>query len=206
MRALLFGTGSGLSDLLSVLPKEVEIVGLCDNNPIKHGKLVSGHRVYPPSAIGELDFGFVVVTSRAGEAIRGQLLDLGLKRPQILLFYSNFDSSLRTIVNQDMEALNRHLRLGLHPLSLCTMQLWPNSKLGTMSSEDDFCRMMSLQLAAERIVAKNVPGAIAEVGVYRGEFAAVLNQLFSDRALYLFDTFEGFSENDFLDGEEAKHS
>jgi hypothetical protein len=76
-------------------------------------------------------------------------------------------------VNQDMEALNRHLRLGLHPLSLCTMQLWPNSKPETMSSEGDFCRMMSLQLAAERIVVKNKPGAIAEVGVYRGEFAAV---------------------------------
>ncbi len=205
MRVLLFGTGSGLSDLLSVLPEEVEIVGLCDNNPVKHGKLISGHRVHSPSAIGELDFDFVVVTARAGEAIRSQLLDLGVKRPQILLFYSNFDSSLRTIVNQDMEALNRHLGLGLHPISLCTMQLWPNSKLA-MSSEDDFCRMMSLQLAAERIVVKNVLGAIAEVGVYRGEFAAVLNQLFSDRTLYLFDTFEGFSGNDLLDGEEGKHS
>ncbi len=206
MRVLLFGTGSGLSDLLSVLPEEVEIVGLCDNNPVKHGKLISGHRVHPPSSIGELDFDFVVVTARAGEAIRSQLLDLGLKRPQILLFYSSFDSSLRTILNQDMEALNRHLRLGLHPLSLCTMQLWPNSKQVTMSSEDDFCRMMSLQLAAERIAVKNIPGAIAEVGVYRGEFAAVLNQLFSDRTLYLFDTFEGFSGNDLLDGEEGKHS
>jgi O-methyltransferase len=206
MRILLFGTGSGLSDLLSILPEEVEVVGLCDNNPIKHGKLISGHRVHPPSAIRTMDFDFVVVTARAGEAIRSQLLDLGLKWPQILLFYSNFDSSLRTIVNQNMEALNRHLRLGLHPLSLCTMQLWPNNKLGTMSSEDDFCRVMSLQLAAERIVVKNVPGAVAEVGVYRGEFAAVLNCLFSDRTLYLFDTFEGFSENDLLDGEERNHS
>jgi len=206
MRVLLFGTGSGLSDLLSLLPEEVEIVGLCDNNPLKHGKLISGHRVYSPSAIGQLEFDFVVVTARAGEAIRSQLLDLGLKRPQILLFYSNFDSSLRTMVNQDMEALNQHLRLGLHPLSLCTMQLWPNGKPGMMPSEDDFCRMMSLQLAAERIVVKNVPGVIAEVGVYRGEFAAVLNQLFSDRELYLFDTFEGFSGNDLLDGEEGKHS
>jgi O-methyltransferase len=206
MRVLLFGTGSGLSDILSVLPEEVEVVGLCDNNPFKHGKLISGHRVHPPNAIGELDFDFVVVTARAGEAIRSQLLDLGLKRPQILLFYSNFDSSLRKIVNQDMEALNRHLRLGLHPLSLCTMQLWPNSTMGTMPSEDDFCRMMSLQLAAERIIVKNVPGAIAEVGVYRGEFAAVLNQLFSDRTLYLFDTFEGFSGNDLLDGKEGEHS
>lgn len=206
MRILLFGTGSGLSDLLSVLPEEVEIVGLCDNNPIKYGRLILGHLVYPPNEIGELDFDFVVVTARAGEAICNQLLDLGLKREQILLFYSNFDNALRATVNQDIEALNRHLRLGLHPLSLCTMQLWPNSKLEASPSEDDFCRMMSLQLAAERIMAKNILGAIAEIGVYRGEFAAILNQLFFDRTLYLFDTFEGFSENDILDGEEGKHS
>lgn len=206
MRILLFGTGSGLRDLLSILPEEVEIVGLCDNNSIKHGKTILGYRVHPPDTIGELDFDFVVVTARAGEAIRSQLLDFGLQRQQILLFYSNFDSSLRTIVNQDMEALNRHLGLGLHPLSLCTMQLWPATNLGTMSFEDDFCRMVSLRLAAERIMARNIPGAIAEAGVYRGELAAVLNQLFSDRTLYLFDTFEGFSENDLLDGEEGKHS
>jgi O-methyltransferase len=206
MRILLFGTGSALSDFLSVVPEDVEIVGLSDNNVHKQGTMILGHSVCAPDSIGKLDFDFVVVTARTGEAIRTQLVNMGIERERILLFYSNFDSGLRTIVNQDMEALNRDLGLGLHPLSLCTMQLWPESKLEMMPSEDDFCRMMSLKLAAERIAQKNVPGAIAELGVYRGELAAVLNRLFSDRTLYLFDTFEGFSDNDLSDGQEVQHS
>jgi O-methyltransferase len=206
MRILAFGTGSGLSDFLSILPTEVEIVGLCDNDQNKQGKTISGHLVYSPDSIKELDFDFVVVTTRAGEVIRTQLLNLGYVREQILLFYSNFDSSLRKIVNQDMDALNRHLGLRLHPLSLCTMQLRPESRPDIPSSEDDFCRTMSLRLAAERIVNKNIAGAIAELGVYRGEFSAILNRLLPDRTLYLFDTFEGFSGNDLSNGEEGNYS
>jgi O-methyltransferase len=206
MRILLFGTGSGLSDFLSVVPDDVEIVGLSDNDVRKQERMVLGHFVHAPGSIAKLDFDFVVVTTRAGEAIRTQLVNMGIKRERILLFYSNFDSDLRAKVNQDMEALNRHLGLGLHPISLCTMQLWPESKLEAMPSEDDFCRMMSLRLAAERIVQRNIPGAIAELGVYRGELAAVLNRLFPDRTLYLFDTFEGFSNKDLSDGQEEKHS
>ena len=41
-----------------------------------------------------------------------------------------------------------------------------------------------------------VNGAVAELGVYQGEFAKEINRIFSDRKLYLFDTFEGFSPLD----------
>lgn len=40
--------------------------------------------------------------------------------------------------------------------------------------------------------------AVAEGGVYRGEFAAVINRCFPNSKLYLFDTFEGFDERDIL--------
>ncbi|MGN0702868.1 MAG: TylF/MycF/NovP-related O-methyltransferase [Lentihominibacter sp.] len=39
-------------------------------------------------------------------------------------------------------------------------------------------------------------GAVAELGVYKGDTAVLLNGLFPDRKLYLFDTFEGFDERD----------
>lgn len=39
-------------------------------------------------------------------------------------------------------------------------------------------------------------GAVAELGVYRGDFAKEINRAFPDRKLYLFDTFEGFPEED----------
>ena len=37
---------------------------------------------------------------------------------------------------------------------------------------------------------------VAEAGVYKGAFAAVINRVFPERKLYLFDTFEGFSQQD----------
>jgi O-methyltransferase len=206
MRILLFGAGSGLSDFLSIVPKDVGIVGLSDNDPRKHGRIILGHRVHAPESIAGMDFDYVVVTSRAGEAIRTQLVDRGVERERILLFYPGFDRELRSTLNRDIDALNKALGLDLHPLSLCNMPVWPLNKLEIMPSEDDYCRLMSIRLAAERISQKGVPGAIAELGVYRGELAAALNWLFPDRNLYLFDTFEGFSEKDLADGEEEKHS
>jgi len=41
-----------------------------------------------------------------------------------------------------------------------------------------------------------IAGAIADCGVHQGSSAYVLNNLFPDRQLYLFDTFEGFDERD----------
>ncbi len=67
------------------------------------------------------------------------------------------------------------------------------------------CRFVDLNTRARRdclekiamiLEDKAVPGAVAELGVYRGDFAKVINTVFPDRKLYLFDTFEGFPEED----------
>lgn len=49
-------------------------------------------------------------------------------------------------------------------------------------------------------------GAVAELGVYKGGFAAVLNGLFPDRKLYLFDTFSGFDGKDITTERECRYS
>lgn len=49
---------------------------------------------------------------------------------------------------------------------------------------------------AEIFEEKKTEGAVAELGVYRGDFAKVINEIFPKRKLYLFDTFEGFPEED----------
>lgn len=43
---------------------------------------------------------------------------------------------------------------------------------------------------------QKIKGSVAECGVYRGDSAKFINKFFPDRKLYLFDTFEGFSEDD----------
>lgn len=60
----------------------------------------------------------------------------------------------------------------------------------------DYVRYATLGLCAQEILRKQVPGNVAEVGVYKGDFAKRLNYLFPQRQLYLFDTFAGFDAQD----------
>ena len=69
---------------------------------------------------------------------------------------------------------------------------------------DDYARYGTLALLADEIHFNHVAGDVAELGVYQGKFAALLNRAFPERLLYLFDTFTGFAEEDVA--EEKKHS
>jgi len=60
----------------------------------------------------------------------------------------------------------------------------------------DYVRFSMMMLLAQEIKERNISGEIAELGVFRGDFAKYLNQAFPDRKLYLFDTFEGFDPRD----------
>lgn len=72
---------------------------------------------------------------------------------------------------------------------------------GEVMSLDDIYRCFDLRggvmrRIAQRIAKHNASGAMAELGVYRGDFAWQMNELFPGRKLYLFDTFAGFSHQD----------
>lgn len=60
----------------------------------------------------------------------------------------------------------------------------------------DYFRYVTLMLIAELIKENGIKGELAELGVYKGDFAKVMNALFPEKRLLLFDTFEGFSEKD----------
>ncbi len=62
----------------------------------------------------------------------------------------------------------------------------------------DYIRKSVLELVAFEIYHRKIEGSVAELGVYKGDFAAVMNELFPDRKLYLFDTFEGFDARDIM--------
>ena len=67
----------------------------------------------------------------------------------------------------------------------------------------DFVRYATLELVRQEIERRSIAGSVAEVGVYKGDFASQLNRCFPDRKLYLFDTFEGFDTSD-VEVERAK--
>jgi O-methyltransferase len=70
----------------------------------------------------------------------------------------------------------------------------------------DFVRLSSLELVAEEINGAGLKGNVAELGVFKGEFARHINKLFPDRKLYLFDTFEGFAPEEEVFDQENKFS
>lgn len=70
----------------------------------------------------------------------------------------------------------------------------------------DVVRSSTLALLADEIRDKNVTGAAAELGVAYGGFARVINAVLPDRKLYLFDTFDGFPEEDEVKDLEAGFS
>jgi O-methyltransferase len=66
----------------------------------------------------------------------------------------------------------------------------------SITVSDDYFRYATLGLALQRVTHEKIPGAIAEVGVWRGETSAFLHRVAPERTLYLFDTFEGFPDRD----------
>lgn len=57
---------------------------------------------------------------------------------------------------------------------------------------DNDVRVETLRQNAKRINEVGIPGSVAELGVYKGKFSKEINKYFKNRALYMFDTFEGF--------------
>jgi len=86
---------------------------------------------------------------------------------------------------------------------------WENAvKTGKVSKDlvrlernyPDKVRFYNWWFQVERLKRENVPGDFAELGVYKGESAKILHRMDPSRKFHLYDTFEGFREED-LKGE-----
>jgi O-methyltransferase len=82
---------------------------------------------------------------------------------------------------------------------------WVNAiKQGQVSKElirlernyPDKVRFFNWWFQAERLKRDRVPGDYAELGVYKGESAKILHHMDPSRTFHLYDTFEGFKEED----------
>jgi O-methyltransferase len=83
-------------------------------------------------------------------------------------------------------------------LTMAMRYMKRNRRIDIAKYAGDYVRNSSLELVAHEIIANNIQGSVAELGVYRGDFARIVNEAFPDRKLYLFDTFEGFRKQDII--------
>lgn len=85
--------------------------------------------------------------------------------------------------------------------------LLPNNKINNQFIEVFYrARVLFMRSFAEIVYRQGLEGAVAEGGVYQGEFAEEINRYFPDRKFFLFDTFEGFAAEDVATDQFRHHS
>lgn len=110
--------------------------------------------------------------------------------PEKMLDFKNFGSIIITSTDEDYRLIEKELiSLGIpkNKIQNCT---------NLLNRHYYSSRILWIKKYAEWINIQKIYGNVAECGVCTGDSAKFLNEYFCDRTLYLFDTFDGFAEQD----------
>lgn len=191
MGIYIWGTGCSAGDLIQQGLDLNLVSAFIENHP--SGPSFLGKPVLKPEQIPVIKVDLILIASRHSAAIYEQCLSLGLNPDSLFFLKNNYILRNRNDSCQKArELLPPKLLTRLE--QPCRIIREPAGSLGpSLFSEEmdsDYVRIKTLELLVQAI--RQVPGDTAELGVYRGFFARIMNGLMPDRKLYLFDSFEGF--------------
>ena len=191
MGIYVWGTGCGASELIEKgLPLQ-HITAFVDSFP--GGDSFLGKPVLLPEKLNVEECGLLIITARHADAISSRCEELGIPADKCLYLKNN-----TTLQDRNSNCLSAKEILGEDLLDrlIPKQRMIPTPsplvchRLQESDLSNDYVRLATLELLCRRL--ETVPGAAAELGVYRGFFARCINQLLPERKLYLFDSFEGF--------------
>lgn len=205
MRLLIWGTGRLTGKVVGRWIKLNDIIGFVDNKLTNEEYM--GKKVYKPSAIRNLDYDALVVCNLFSQEIYEQCLSLQLDMTKNIYLYNNcqlqdlnedyeFVEAMLGKEYADIVQKRYHVVRGTEAYGdLCIEDTKFN---GQNYIDTDYVRIKCFELVVKEIRKRKLKGAVAEAGVFRGEFAQYINHAFPDSKLYLFDTFEGFNASEAL--------
>ena len=205
MGIYVWGTGCGASELIEAGLSRERIAAFVDSYPM--GDTFLGKPVLLPEKLDISDCDLLIITARHADAIAQRCAELSIPAEKCL-FLKNHTTLLdrNEACSAAKEILGEELLKKLIPKQRMVptpARLNPHS-LSEKDLSNDYVRLATLELLCRRL--DGVPGAAAELGVYRGFFARCINRLLPDRKLYLFDSFEGFApEANASDAFQAAH-
>ena len=174
MKILVFGAGANGKACRAYIKRtqKDEFAGFLDNDVNKRAvEDADGTEspVYRPAELAGLQYDQIWISnSRRSQTLEilEQLRELGIPKEQIMVLLDD-----QTALVQVLSGYNQY-------------------------DEMTDIRVGWLRNFARYAKEERLPGNVAECGVCMGEFSYFINQYFPDKTLYLFDTFEGFSERD----------
>ena len=194
MGIYVWGTGCGASELLEQGFALERVEAFVDSFPM--GENFLNKPVILPEQMDISACDLLIITARHAEAIAQRCSQLGIPAEKCLFLKNNTTlldrneacSAAKEILGEDLlKKVIPRQRMVPTPAQLNPHNL-PEKDLS-----NDYVRLATLELLCRRLT--DVPGAAAELGVYRGFFARCINRLLPERKLYLFDSFAGFAED-----------
>ena len=193
MGIYVWGTGCGASELIGQGLEPERITAFVDS--FSGGGRFLGKAVLLPEQLRLDDCELLIVTTRHTDAVAQRCAQLKLPRSKLLFLKNNYELTDRNAPCAiARELLGEELLSRLLPKQriIPTPARLSRSALSGADLRNDYVRVATLELLCRRL--EGVPGAAAELGVYRGFFARCINLSLPERRLYLFDSFEGFGE------------
>ena len=204
MAVYVWGTGCGASELIERGMELERIAAFVDSFPM--GDTFLGKPVVLPENVDTRDIDLLIITARHAQDIGDRCKELNIPAEKCLYLKNNTTLLDRNDSCNAAGILGEDLLKKLIPQQrmVATPQQLTGAVLPDQELTNDYVRLATLELLCRRLDA--VPGAAAELGVYRGFFARCINRLLPQRKLYLFDSFEGFgSEANASDAFQAAH-
>ena len=190
MGIYVWGTGCGASELVEAGLAPERIAAFIDSFP--SGERFLGRPVLLPEALPVADCTLLVITARQREAIGETCRRLGIPRERILYLKNSCTLADENAACTQVSLLGDDILSRVLPQQriLTTPAQLARPVLPGDALSGDYVRLATLELLARNI--RELPGAAAELGVYKGFFAGCINRLMPERTLYLFDSFQGF--------------
>ncbi len=194
MKIYVYGTGCGAGDLVDEALPADRIEAFVER---EGGGSFLGRPVISPEELAGRDFDLLVVASRDAERTAKELDALGVAADKVFYLKNHLIPVDRNrCCGPATEALGEdYVNRVRFSERLIRVPLWTErEKITGPGSDNDYVRLKTLEAMCMRL--DSIPGAAAELGVYRGGFARWISELLPERRLYLFDTFEGFDRSE----------
>ena len=193
----IWGIGALATNISSYIDVEKR-TGFIDTYSEK--QIFMGKKVCRPIELKDMEYDAIIVALSSTYEISQECLKLGIDKNKVIYLYNNFqlndmncnyDLITQILGNKIAEQLKSQCKM-IPVTKMREGSFFENCHLTSDIEKNDFIRFKSLDLVTKEIKKRKLSGAVAEVGVFRGDFAQYIHYAYPEKKCYLFDTFQSF--------------